>query len=198
MLLQQHVQKNSTTVYKVKFNNTGKVHIGNTQQNLKLECKNTSMKSKNLSNLARNRIHTPNILRPNSHDTNLSPFSQQRGITCSIIWHDNPISAVKTFATKNCVMCAKERIAILKQSRSNPQLLVNSNNEISSGCRHMPGFHRCAKQTTPSTDESGQSMTKEPAQQRKLPWIFLGAMFAKLMSDWKHCEFKKRRFLFIC
>jgi len=61
---------------------------------------------------------------------------------------------VKTFATKNCALCAKERLEILKQSRSNPQLLVNSNNEICGACRHRPRFHRCAKQTTPSADES--------------------------------------------
>jgi len=66
----------------------------------------------------------------------------------------NLISAVETFATKNCALCAKERLAILKQSRSNPQLLINSNNKICGACRHRPRFHRHAKQTTPSTDES--------------------------------------------
>ena len=64
-------------------------------------------------------------------------------------WQGNPISVVKTFATKNCSLCA-----ILKQSRSNPQLLVNSNNKICGSCGHRPCFHRCVKKTTPSTDES--------------------------------------------
>jgi len=66
----------------------------------------------------------------------------------------NPISLVKTFATKNCAMCAKERIAILKQSRSNAQLPINANNEICGVCGHRPCFHRHANQTTPNTDES--------------------------------------------
>jgi len=48
------------------------------------------------------------------HDTNPSPINQRGGITCNIIWQGNPISAVKTFTTKNCSLCAKERIAILK------------------------------------------------------------------------------------
>ena len=87
-------------------------------------------------------------------DANLSPTNQRGGMTCSIIWQGNPISPVKSFATKNCAMCAKERLAILKQSRSNPQLLINSNNKICGACRHRPRFHRHAKQTTPSTDES--------------------------------------------
>jgi len=72
-----------------------------------------------------------------------------------IIWQGNPISVVKTFATKNCALCAKERIALLKQSRSNPQLLINSNNEIDRACGHTPRFYgHNVKQTTPSTDES--------------------------------------------
>jgi len=49
---------------------------------------------------------------------------------------------------------ARVRLAILKQSRSNQQLLINSNNEIYGACRHRPCFHRYVKQTTPSTDES--------------------------------------------
>jgi len=75
-------------------------------------------------------------------------------MTCSIIWQGNPISVVKPFATKNCALCAKERIAALKQFRSNPQLLINSNNLICGACKHRPRFHRYVKQTTPSTDES--------------------------------------------
>jgi len=88
------------------------------------------------------------------YDTNPSPTNQRGGMTCSIIWQGNPISAVKTFATKNCALCARERLAILKQSRSNPQLLITSNNEIYGVCGHRPRFHGCVKQTTPSTDES--------------------------------------------
>jgi len=70
-----------------------------------------------------------------------------------LIWQGNPISVVKTFATKNCAMCAKERIAILKQSRSNPQLFINSDNENYGACGHRSRFDRHVKQT-PSTDES--------------------------------------------
>ena len=86
----------------------------------------------------------------------LKPTSpnQREGITCSIIWQGNPISVVKTFGSRNCALCAKERIEILKHSYSHPQSLINSNNEIYGACRHKPRFHRYVKQTTPSTDES--------------------------------------------
>ena len=83
-----------------------------------------------------------------------TPDAQRDGTTCSIIWQGNPISAVKTFATKNCALCATERTAVLKQFKLNPQLLINSNNEICGACRHRPKFHVCGKPTTPSTDES--------------------------------------------
>jgi len=42
------------------------------------------------------------------HDTNPSTANQQGGITCSIIWQGNPISAVKTFATKNRALCVRD------------------------------------------------------------------------------------------
>jgi len=106
------------------------------------------------------------------HDTNPSPVNQHEGITCSIIWQGNPISAVKPFATKNCVMCAKERIAVLKQSRSNPQLLINSNNTIYGACGHRPCFHRCVKQTTPSTDESINEERVSPTYKDAVGWTF--------------------------
>jgi len=88
------------------------------------------------------------------HNANPSLANQREGITCSIVLQGNPISAVKTFATQNYALCAKERIAICKQSRSNPQLFINSNNEICGACRHRPRFNRWVKQTTPNTHKS--------------------------------------------
>jgi len=59
----------------------------------------------------------------------------------------------ETFATKNFALWAKMRIAILNQSRSNPQLAINSDNEI---C--------IEKQATPSADESINGKRANPAQ----------------------------------
>jgi len=77
---------------------------------------------------------------------------------------------------------------ILEQSVSNPQLLINSNNEIYGVCGHRPHFHRHLKHTPPCP--MGQSMMKEPAQHTKLPQILLGA------TTWKHCEDQQKEIIF--
>ena len=129
----------------------------------KSECNNISMKPKSLSNLAKNWTHATNALQPNSmtqihpQSTNVKEKLQHHPAT-----EGTPISAIKTFATKNCAMCDKETIAILKQSRSNPQFHINFNNEICGACRHKPHFHRHAKQTPPNTEESINDKTVSP------------------------------------
>jgi len=114
-------------------------------------------------------------------------------MTCNIIWQGNPISVVKTVATKNCALCAKERIAVLKQSRSNAQFLINSNN---GACRHRPHFHMYVKQTTPGTDESIHDERASPT--REVPTDLTRCNVC--LANWKHCEDpppKKNNFLFI-
>jgi len=91
-------------------------------------------------------------------------------------------------------MCVKDRIAILKQSKSNPQLLIDSDNKIGRACGHRLRFHKCAKQTTPTL--MSQSMMNEPAQCMKPQQISLGAMFAQLMSNWKRCEDHQKEIVF--
>ena len=88
-----------------------------------------------------------------SNFKNISPDLQRNSINCSILWEGNPISAVKTFATPICTLCAKERLETLKQSKKNPGSSINSCHEICGACRHNPKFHRCVK-ADPSTDES--------------------------------------------
>ena len=68
------------------------------------------------------------------------PIPQHKPIPNQPVWRNNlqhhlarQPSQSKKFA-KNCARCAEERIAILKQSKSNPQLLVNSDNEICALC----------------------------------------------------------------
>jgi len=185
-----NICRNSIAVGKVKCNNTGKVCIGNTQQKFKARMQQHFNEVQKPIELGKKSHSCAKHFATQFHDTNPSPASQRKGITCSIIWQGNPISVVKTFATKNSALCAKERIAILKQSRSNPQLLINSKNKINRACGHRPRFHRHAKQTTPSADGSinderaspthkvTTDFTKEPAQHTKLPQILPGAMFA--------------------
>jgi len=51
-------------------------------------------------------------------------------------------------------------------------------------------------QSRPPPALTSQSMTKEPAQNTKLPQILPVAMFAQLMSNWKHCEDQQKEIVF--
>jgi len=144
--------RNSTAVHSVKCNNTGKAHMGNTQQNSKARMQQHFNEAQKLVNLGKKLDPHTEHFATQFHDTNPSPVNQHGGTTCGTIWQGIQMSSVKTCATKNCALCAKERIATLKQSRSNPQLLVNSDNEICGACGHRLRFNMCAKQATPSTD----------------------------------------------
>jgi len=135
-------------------NNTGKVHTRNTQQKFKNRMQQNFNEVQKLVKLGKKLDCCAKHFATQLCDTNPSPANQGMGTTCRIISQGNLISVVKTFATKNCAPCAKEKIAILEQSRSNPQLLINFNNEMCSACGCRLRFQRHANQTTSSTDES--------------------------------------------
>jgi len=126
-----------------------------------LECNNISMKCKSLSHSERNRIHAPNILSPD-HTMQICLISSnvEAGQLNCAVWS-------KHVLPKTAQLCAKEKIAILKQSRSNRTLFINPNKEICT----------CVWSKPPPA-LIGQSMTKEPAWCTKLPQILPGAMFA--------------------
>ena len=65
-----------------------------------------------------------------------------------ILYHANPISAVRTFNTARCKICAKEQLLILQHSFDPSCRLMNARSKIHSSCSHTPEFHRF------STDES--------------------------------------------
>jgi len=92
-----------------------------------------------------------------------------------------------------CALCAKERTTILKQSRSNPQLFINSDNEMCDACKHRPPFQTSmhVKQTTPDTDEPINDKWASPTDE--VATNATGAMFAQLVFSWKHCEDQQKR-----
>ena len=146
--------RHSMVVHKVECNRTGKIYIGNTQQHLKTrmqqhfaDVRRLVLNGEKSDSYAR---HFASLVTDGQAPT---PATQRKNITCSIIWQGNPISVVKTFGTRNCGLCSRERIEILKQSRKNPDILINSYNEIYGACRHNPKFHRFEEHPT-STDES--------------------------------------------
>ena len=78
-------------------------------------------------------------------------------VQVDILWKGNPLSCVKTFGTRGCKLCAKERMAILKLVRLEPDKAINKNNEVYGACRHRPRFHRfcrLARSVNASTVES--------------------------------------------
>jgi len=76
---------------------------------------------------------------------------------------------VKTLSTRNCVLCNKEKAAVLEQlSRVNPQLLVNSNIKMCGVCQHEPQFHRHAKQTVKDDTVDVSQEAKGQKQREKM------------------------------
>ena len=143
-------------VYQVKCKYTGKQYIGNTQQFFKNrmsqhfnEVRRLRKKGEASDSYAK---HFAEILQ---NFKNPSPEIQRNGIESKVLWQGNPISAVKTFGSPICVLCNKERLAILKQSREKPNLLINSCSEIYGACRHKPRFHRYIS-ARDSTDDSNR------------------------------------------
>jgi len=129
------------------------------------------------------------------HDANRSPFNQHEGTICSIIWQGNPISVVKTFATKNCALCAKERMQL--QFLNNPESTHSFlSTLITKSTVSVDTDHVSTGVSRPPPALTSQSMMKESAQHMKLAQILPCAMFAQLMSNWKHCEDQNRENVF--
>ena len=70
---------------------------------------------------------------------------------------------MKTFGKRNCMLCAKERLAIVKEIWRNKDSLINSNTEIYGACRHRAHFHRYKNNgNRASTDETTKVEIVEP------------------------------------
>ena len=72
-----------------------------------------------------------------------------------VIWEGNPISANKTLGKMCCQLCARERLEILKISRSNKKSKLINCSELHGACRHNPKIHRYKEELnkTNGTDE---------------------------------------------
>ena len=138
-----NVCRKSIVVYQVTCKFTGMIYIGNTQQFFKERmCQHFNQVQKLCQKGESSDSYAKHYAEVFQNFDKPSPSLQRTGIECKILWQGNPISAVKTFGTPNCILCTKERIAILKQSKKDPKLLINSCNEIYGACRHKPNFHR--------------------------------------------------------
>ena len=57
----------------------------------------------------------------------------------SIVWLGNPVVTCKRFDTYRCLLCDRERIAIINASLKGTKI-INKNNEIYGSCRHKAKF----------------------------------------------------------
>ncbi len=75
-----------------------------------------------------------------------SPTLLRQVATFNILWRGNIVSMMKSFGTRKCKLCMKERTAILHPMNTNKGSIINSNSEIYGASRHKAGFHRCKKE----------------------------------------------------
>jgi hypothetical protein len=149
--------RKSIVVYKTTCLQTGKVYIGNTQQHLKKRMQQHFQDVRKLV-LTEQRSdsfasHFADFFDPPRNPRERLKIRDQLEIKVEVIWQGRPLSVVKTFGTKGCALCSKERIEILKIARNNPELAINSCQEVYGWCRHKPRFHRYPASQKPSTDD---------------------------------------------
>ena len=82
-----------------------------------------------------------------------------------ILWQGNAVSAAKTFGTKKCVLCAKERWEIAKRMKDNPEKIINERTELFGACKHKPTFHRyCKEIASTKGGQEGRERVEETPQ----------------------------------
>ena len=149
--------RSSIVVYKAICLKTNKNYIGNTQQHLKTRMQGHVQDTKKLfiNNKSSDSFaaHFASLVPEGTAKKNVKDFVK---VKVEILWQGNPLSCVKSFGTRDCKLCAKERYAIIKSTRENPKLAINKCNEVHGACRHKPRFHRFdhSGNANSSTDES--------------------------------------------
>jgi hypothetical protein len=150
-------------VYKYTGPVTRKFYIGQTQQFVKRreqqhvqEAKNraiTGAKSDSFAEFFGGKVPKEVAEKKNKKDIKIE-FERE------IIWNGNLISCMKTFGTRGCKLCNKERYLLLKHRFESPKLSINKCHEIYGACRHKSAFHRFEPSRTPDanirTDESDE------------------------------------------
>ena len=151
--------RHSIVVYQATCLKTNKQYIGNTQQHVKTrlqghiqDIKNLFINDKSSDSFA---LHFASLVPEGTAKKNVKDFIK---VKVDILWQGDPLSCVKTFGTRSCKLCAKERYAIIKLTRETPNLAINKCNEVHGACHHKPRFHRFdhSENANSSTDESGR------------------------------------------
>jgi hypothetical protein len=147
----------SIVVYQVTCLKMNKRYIGNTQQDVKTRLQGHTQDVKNLfiNGKSSNSFasHFASLIPDGTTKKSVKDFIK---VKVNILWQGDPLSCVKTFKTRSCKLCAKERYAIIKLTRKTPNLAINKCNEVHGACGHKPQFHRFdhSENANSSTDES--------------------------------------------
>ncbi len=149
--------RHSIVVYQTTCLQTNKRYIGNTQQHVKTrmqghvqDIKKLFTESKSSDSFA---THFASLVPQGTAKKSIKDFVK---VKIDILWHGDPLSCVKTFGTRDCKLCSKERYAIIKLTRVTPNLAINKCNKVHGACHHKPRFHRFdhSGNVNSSTDES--------------------------------------------
>ena len=171
-------------VYQATDTKTGELYTGQTQREGKKRKGEHDTRTKGLyleqNNLRRPGVEPVKLDSFNTHFIKRIPDNTPKeevlqhvkaSTKFRILWQGNPISCVKTFGTRHCQLCMKERLYILRSIKKNPKKTINACNEIYGACRHNPKFHRFDTKVNASTDESDKDerVTANPSPTSSVP-----------------------------
>ena len=146
-------------VYEAKCTICDMVYIGNTQNSLKTRMSQHFQDVRKLVRLDQSSDsfadHFAQHFEPGRDDVTagkVREICQSR-----VLWQGNAISCMKSFGTRECKLCMKERLTILKSMKENQFGTINSNRELYGPCRHITRFHRYMKNGQSRTDDGGSS-----------------------------------------
>ncbi len=147
--------RKSLVVYKATCKLCNKFYIGNTQQKLKERMQQHFSDTARLCNdgVKSDSFAAHFASHFNDTDEDVARRMVRDIVDMEVVWQGNAISCMKSFGKLSCRLCMKERLEILKQSRKNPDKLLNSNSELYGACRHKTKFHRYTRNMPASTDE---------------------------------------------
>ena len=153
------VCRKKIVVYQAECPNTNKVYIGCTQQSVKerMQGHEDDVRVKYLFKEKSDTYanHFAAQLPPGLDQLSVSDVRSHVPIKYSILWQGRPLTTTKRFGTNGCILCAKERTAIMRMAHCQPTKLINSSNEFYGSCPHNPTFHLFyRKEPPPSTDEA--------------------------------------------
>lgn len=133
------------------WHKTGKRHISNTQQPVKRRMQQHAQDVKCLAATGKlSNSFADHFAQPIPKNTPKNEITKNINFSMKILWKENPLSCVKTFGSRQCELCSKERLGILKMLRKNQEKqstnamrsteLVDTNQDFTGSIRMQPAL----------------------------------------------------------